>query len=210
MGACWASFTPSNCISHDNDFKHNFESVLDNTALGSNEVTYIKNRYVSMVVGISTKRSRFEQISRFCRLTIISTGIIVPSLFTVGKIYDDSNEVVFWLTLLLSIISTGCSSSMEIFQINKMIFLYSYTDTVLRNEGWSFAALSGPYMKFRTHKRAYRSFTTNIEAVYKRSLIYINEVSRVTNHPQSYGTHAGMAHLSSSSTADLRDDEDEV
>lgn len=181
-----------------NNFKHNFESVLDNTNLGTNEIVYIKSRYVSMVESVSEKRCNYERISRFCRLTIISTGIIVPSLFTIGKIYDDSNEPVFWLTLLLSIVSTGCSSCMEIFQVNKLIFLYSYTDTVLRNEGWSYIALSGTYIRFKTHKQGYRSFTSNVETIYKKSLIYINEVSRVSNSPHSMGSSTTTLHHASS------------
>lgn len=56
---------------------------------------------------------------------------------------------------------------------------YRKSEELLKNEGWQFFQLSGPYRRFETHPDAYREFVARVEEINRLDVqTYVTEVVR--------------------------------
>ena len=121
------------------------------------------------VLAIQKKNSRTLKSYNLHRVTILLSGLLVPTLFSITN--DVPNQAaLFWVTLVVSLAGSISNAWIEYFGIIKLHYSYLSTCNNMEAEGWHFAALSGPYRKYRRHDQCWRKFIYSIERIHSDGL----------------------------------------
>ncbi len=150
-------------------FQEAYREALMTMDLSVHAKTIITIRYMENVLDIQKKNSRTLRSYNLHRVTILLSGLLVPTLFSITN--DVPNQAaLFWITLVVSLSGSISNAWIEYFGIIKLHYSYLSTCNAMEAEGWHFAALSGPYRKYRRHDQCWRKFIYSIERIHSEGL----------------------------------------
>ena len=140
----------------------------------------LNNRYINVMkqMDYNTKKTTFL----FNTLSIIITlgSILVSTLLSVDNsksiVYNSNstenlNQVelqkhyIYWITLGISLVVTISNAFIKLFSIDQTYIIRHFRYNELRREGWLFFLLAGPYIKYKKHSLAIKTFIYNIEKI---------------------------------------------
>jgi len=133
-------------------FHEAYHEALRTMDLSIHAKTIITIRYMENVLDIQKKNKKTLKSYNLHRVTILLSGLLVPTLFSITNDVPNS-AALFWITLVVSLLGSISNAWIEYFGIIKLHYSYLYTCNSMEAEGWHFAALSGPYRKYRRHDR---------------------------------------------------------
>jgi len=139
---------------------------------------FLRSRWLDQVLWMEGKADRARDWYYRLRLTTIIGGVIIPALvslnFTAG-----TAVVVGWITFFVSLLVAISAAVEEFFHYGERWRHYRQTVEALKNEGWQFFQLSGPYRRFESHANAYRAFAARVEDISRLDVeAYITNVVR--------------------------------
>ena len=150
------------------DFKKRVDPIIDTLDLNDTQRFIIKKRFVHEVVNYDTKASRTKRTYNGFRFLVTTGSLLIPALLSIQQIGGTSQvfkDNIYWTTWSLSLAVTTCNGFIQLFSLDKNYFTFSIITEKLKTEGWQFLQLSGKYDKFKSHKKAYKTFCNNIETL---------------------------------------------
>jgi len=78
---------------------------------------------------------------------------------------------LFWVTFSISLLVTISNGIIKLFSIDQTYIIRHLRYNDLRRQGWLFFSLAGPYIKYKSHNQAIKSFMYNIEKIKTNQLI---------------------------------------
>lgn len=156
------------------------KQIINSLEITPIEKLVLNNRYINVMrqMDYNTKKTTFL----FNTLSIIITlgSILVSTLLSIdssrtinykSNTTDISNDIelqkhyIYWITLCISLIVTIANAFIKLFSIDQTYIIRHFRYNELRREGWLFFLLAGPYIKYKTHSIAIKTFIFNIEKI---------------------------------------------
>jgi hypothetical protein len=139
---------------------------------------FLRSRWLDQVLWMEGRADRARDWYYRLRLTTIIGGVIIPALVSLN-FTTEAREVVGLITFSLSLLVAISAAVEEFFHYGERWRHYRQTVEALKNEGWQFFQLSGPYRRFENHAEAYRAFAARVEDINKLDVeAYITNVVR--------------------------------
>jgi hypothetical protein len=139
---------------------------------------FLRSRWLDQVLWMEGKADRARDWYYRLRLTTIIGGVIIPALVSLN-FTTEADAVVASITFSLSLLVAISAAVEEFFHYGDRWRHYRQTVEALKNEGWQFFQLSGPYRRFENHAEAYRAFAARVEDINRLDVeAYITNVVR--------------------------------
>ena len=143
--SCEACFTTRNYRSITN--------ALACISLPVAEKTFIKKRYLKLVLEYGTKYKRAFLIYSILRAVIMVGAIIIPAFLVLDKntaMSSSAIDINYWFVFVVSIVVTIANGLTELFGLPTLVVKYWIVMHQLTAEGWNYIQLSNRYEVPRT------------------------------------------------------------
>lgn len=113
------------------------------------------------------------------RLVAIIGGVIIPALMSLNVRGATVSGEVRRTTFVLSLMVAISLAVEEFLRFGERWRHYRRLVESLKNDGWQFFQLSGPYQSHSSHQEAYPAFAARVEEILQGEVeVYITQVMR--------------------------------
>ena len=158
--------------------REDLEGLIGSLDLPELQRHFMRSRWMDQVLWMEGKADGARDWYYRLRLTTIVGGVIIPALVSLNL----SNLVAStagWIAFALSLLVAISAAVEEFFHYGERWRHYRRSVELLKNEGWQFFQLSGPYRRFKSHTDAYRAFAARVEEINRLDVeAYVTDVVR--------------------------------
>jgi hypothetical protein len=152
--------------------------LIEELDLSDLQKHFLRSRWLDQVLWMEGKADGARNWYYRLRLTTIIGGVIIPALVSLN-FTTEADLVIGWSTFSLSLLVAISAAVEEFFHYGERWRHYRQTVEALKNEGWQFFQLSGPYRRYESYARAYRAFAARVEDINRLDVeAYITNVVR--------------------------------
>jgi hypothetical protein len=156
---------------------HNIRTYISEiTDLTRIQKLLLERRYTQILDQYERRTLLYSWIYNVMRAILVVGGILVPALISIQHITD----VVYWVTLIFSILIGVCTSVIAAFKIDKRYYILHTTLEIMDSELHQFFGLTGKYAKTGQNK-PYATHHSHIQR-----LFYSLEKLRLSQVQQEY------------------------
>ena len=157
--------------------------IVDELDLGDREKRYLRSRFLDQIVWLERKARQSQQRYYALRLVGIVGGLIVPALVSLNVRQGEVASGIAWITFAVSLVVAIAVAVEGFFHYGERWRHYRRTVELLKSEGWQFYELAGAYAGYRSHKAAFRPFTSAFEGLIAEDVnAYVSKVMREQQH----------------------------
>ncbi len=158
--------------------REDLEGLIGSLDLPDLQKHFMRSRWLDQVLWMEGKAENARDWYYRLRLTTIVGGVIIPALVSL-RFDGDVAALVGWITFIISLLVAISAAVEEFFHYGERWRHYRESVELLKNEGWQFFQLSGPYRRFDSHPDAYRAFAARVEEINRLDVqTYVTEVVR--------------------------------
>jgi hypothetical protein len=144
------------------DYVYNLNA--DGLGLSKSEFKYLKLRWLKSFLWMDRAAVFHKFMHYFMRLVMAVGAVLIPTLVS-------ANNSIFQNYILAIGLMVAISTAIEeLFRYKDYWYHHRTNAELLRSEGWQFFQLVGNYKKYLSHKEAFSSFATRIEAIAQSSV----------------------------------------
>ena len=158
--------------------ENDFGGLIEALELPDLQKHFLRSRWLEHGLWMEGKAESARDWYYRLRLTTIVGGVIIPALVSL-RFDGDVAAAVGWITFIISLLVAISAAVEEFFHYGERWRHYRESVELLKNEGWQFFQLSGPYRRFGSHPDAYRAFAARVEEINRLDVqTYVTEVVR--------------------------------
>ena len=158
--------------------REDLEALIGSLDLPELQKHFMRSRWMDQVLWMEGKADGARDWYYRLRLTTIVGGVIIPALVSL-RFVGEGATVLGWITFFVSLLVAISAAVEEFFHYGERWRHYRRSVELLKNEGWQFFQLSGPYRRFESHPDAYRAFAARVEDINRLDVeAYVTEVVR--------------------------------
>lgn len=158
--------------------REDLEGLIGSLDLPELQKHFMRSRWMDQVLWMEGKAETARDWYYRLRLTTIVGGVIIPALVSL-RFDGEVAAAVGWITFIISLLVAISAAVEEFFHYGERWRHYRESVELLKNEGWQFFQLSGPYRRFDSHLDAYRAFAARVEEINRLDVqTYVTEVVR--------------------------------
>jgi hypothetical protein len=158
--------------------REDLEGLIGSLDLPELQKHFMRSRWLDQVLWMEGKAETARDWYYRLRLTTIVGGVIIPALVSL-RFDGEVAAAVGWITFIISLLVAISAAVEEFFHYGERWRHYRESVELLKNEGWQFFQLSGPYRRFDSHPDAYRAFAARVEEINRLDVqTYVTEVVR--------------------------------
>lgn len=158
--------------------KEDLEGLISSLDLPDLQKHFLRSRWMDQVLWMEGRADSARNWYYRLRLTTIIGGVIIPALVSL-RFDGRADDVLGWITFAVSLLVAISAAVEEFFHYGERWRHYRRSVELLKNEGWQFFQLSGPYRRFKSHPEAYRAFASRVEDINRLDVeAYVTEVVR--------------------------------
>jgi hypothetical protein len=162
-----------------------FKDLIDSLDLDDRRKQFLQARWLDQVLWMEQEAQEANRWYYTLRLSAIVGGVIVPALVSLNV----SGQAALWARWGVFVISLGVAISVtveEFFRYGDRWRHYRQTVEILKNEGWRFFQLTGPYRRYPDHSQAYARFAEQVEEICQRDVqTYITKIVEEKSTPSN-------------------------
>ncbi|NVN90235.1 MAG: DUF4231 domain-containing protein [Desulfuromonadales bacterium] len=145
--------------------RQEFTAIIDALSLSDLQKGFLKSRWLDQVIWMEGKADSGRDRYYLLRLLVIVGGVIVPALVGLKVENQSLAESIRWTTFSISLVVAISAALEGFFRFGERWRNYRRTSELLKNEGWHFFQLSGPYQDFHDHSESYQDFASRVESI---------------------------------------------
>ena len=158
--------------------REDLEGLIGSLDLPELQRHFMRSRWMDQVLWMEGKADKARDWYYRLRLTTIVGGVIIPALVSLN-LSDLVASAAGWTAFVISLLVAISAAVEEFFHYGERWRHYRRSVELLKNEGWQFFQLSGPYRRFKSHPDAYRAFAARVEDINRLDVeAYVTEVVR--------------------------------
>ena len=149
--------------------KEDFQQLFQAMELPTRQEHFMRSRWLDQLLWMEKKAGFCRDRHQSLRLTTIILGVIVPILigFDFGTQHIQKVRAV---TAILSGVVAVSAAVEEFFHYGERWYHYRRTAESLKQHGWQFSQLTGPYKKFSTCETAFPIFAEYVEEILQKDV----------------------------------------
>ena len=161
--------------------KEDFKDLFGQLDLTDVQRKFLNSRWLDQVLWMEKKANVSRDRHYRLRLSAIILGVLVPILIGINV---DPERKILWqtkqsITIGLSAVVAVSAAVEEFFHYGERWYHYRRTVESLKTYGWQFSQLSGPYVKYPSHREAFMSFANQVEEIIQQDVeVYVTQVAR--------------------------------
>lgn len=145
--------------------RQDFQKVIDTLNLPELKKHFLTARWLEQVLWMEVKSGKSQKRYYAFRVTTIIGGIILPALVSLNITDSQVRVTMVWATFFLSQVVAISAAIEEFFHYGERWKHYRRTCESLKNQGWLFFQLSGPYINYKNHEQAFSVFANQVEDI---------------------------------------------
>ena len=158
--------------------KEDLGGLIEALDLNGLQKHFLRSRWLDQVLWMEGRAEHARDWYYRLRLTTIIGGVIIPALVSLN-FGGGTVAIVGWVAFFVSLLVATSAAVEEFFHYGERWRHYRQTVEALKNEGWQFLQLSGPYRRHESHAQAYRAFAARVEDISRLDVEpYITNVAR--------------------------------
>ncbi|HEX2027885.1 MAG TPA: DUF4231 domain-containing protein [Nitriliruptorales bacterium] len=158
--------------------RQDFTGLIDSLELTDREKHVLRSRWLDQVLWMEGRADSARNRYYLLRLTAVVGGVVIPALVSLNVGSGLAAPVVRGATFGLSLLVAIALAVEEFMRFGDRWRHYRRTVELIKAEGWQFLQLSGSYRSYPSHRAAYASFATRVEALIQPSIeVYVTEVA---------------------------------
>ncbi|MEJ2091887.1 MAG: DUF4231 domain-containing protein [Syntrophobacterales bacterium] len=159
--------------------KQDLGSLIDALKLSDLQKHFLRSRWLEQVLWMEDKADTCQFRYYALRLLAIVGGVIIPVLVSLKVAGKSAAAFVSWITIVLSLTVAISLAVEEFLRFGERWRHYRRTVEILKNDGWQFFQLSGPYKSHPSHQEAYPEFAAHVEGILQGEVeVYITQIMR--------------------------------
>ncbi len=166
--------------------KQDFKDLFDHLDLSDVQRKFLGSRWLDQVLWMEKKATVSRDNHYRLRLTAIILGVLVPVLIGID-VGDNpkANQIKQYVTIGLSAIVAISTAVEEFFHYGERWYHYRRTVESLKTYGWQYSQLSGPYVRYGSHRDAFGFFADQVEEIIQRDVeVYVTQVAKTEDEQQ--------------------------
>ncbi|ABA23778.1 conserved hypothetical protein [Trichormus variabilis ATCC 29413] len=157
--------------------KGKFTSLIDSLNLSELQTQFLFSRWLDQMLWMEAQAGKSRNRYYRLRLITIIGGVVLPALVSLNINSSEVREIFVWATFSLSQIVAISAAVEEFFHYGERWRHYRRTAESLKTQGWQFFQLTGPYVNYGTHDKAFSSFANQVEEIIQRDVeVYATQV----------------------------------
>jgi hypothetical protein len=158
--------------------KKDLEGLIGSLDLPELQQHFLRSRWMDQVLWMEGKADTARDWYYRLRVTTIVGGVTIPALVSLN-LSGVVAATAGWIAFALSLVVAISAAVEEFFHYGERWRHYRRTVELLKNEGWQFFQLSGPYRRHKSHSDAYRVFAARVEDINRLDVeAYVTDVVR--------------------------------
>jgi len=159
--------------------KQDLGGIIDDLELSDLQKRFLHSRWLDQVLWMEGKADTCQFRYYALRLVAIIGGVIIPALVSLNVRGATASVLVSWITFFLSLTVAISLAVEEFLRFGERWRHYRRTVEILKNDGWQFFQLSGPYTAHSSHQAAYPEFAAHVEGILQGEVdVYITQIMR--------------------------------
>jgi hypothetical protein len=147
--------------------------------LNPRQKVFWRGRWLDQVVWLDGKAKQAQKRHYVLRLIAIVGGLTVPALVSLDVHRGRIGSALSWVTFAVSLLVAIAVAVEGFFRYGERWRHYRRTCEQLKGHGWQFYELAGAYAGFASHRAAFRTFATTVEALIAEDVdVYIKHTTR--------------------------------
>lgn len=164
------SLAVTRCCQHQPAYdKETFEHMLSFVDLEVGQKRVIEMRFVRLLVNYGRNSVWLSRWNKTSRILVTVGSLLLPAMLTIGEKYQCASDIqqtaIFWTNLAISLAVTLSNGISEMVSLPQHASFNTAMHARLLNEGMLFINLTGHYKKYKSHRKAFKSFIRNVETL---------------------------------------------
>ena len=158
--------------------KQDLGSIIDDLGLSDLQKHFLRSRWLDQVLWMEGKSATCQCYYYALRLVAIIGGVVIPALVSLN-VTGKSSTPLGLITILISLTVAISLAVDEFLRFGERWRHYRRMVEILKNDGWQFFQLSGPYKAHSDHQAAYPEFAAHVEDILQGEVeAYITQIMR--------------------------------
>ncbi|BAB77939.1 DUF4231 domain-containing protein [Anabaena sp. FACHB-709] len=157
--------------------KGKFTNLIDSLNLSELQTQFLFSRWLDQMLWMERQAGKSRNRYYRLRLVTIIGGVALPALVSLNINSSQVREIFVWATFSLSQVVAISAAVEEFFHYGERWRHYRRTAESLKTQGWQFFQLTGPYVNYETHDKAFSNFANQVEEIIQRDVeVYATQV----------------------------------
>lgn len=157
--------------------KEQFTNLIQSLKLSELQRQFLFARWLDQMLWMEGQAAKARDRYYKLRLITIIGGVILPALVSLNINSSQVRDIFVWGTFTLSQVVAISAAVEEFFHYGERWRHYRRTAESLKTQGWQFFQLTGPYVNFTSHDKAFSAFANQVEEIIQRDVeVYATQV----------------------------------